>query len=122
LNDFLRSHPAAIDVPKELVPALLTSPIVDGRIIGLKLLNRCCHDPAKIAASICDALASSHGSEVYGGLFELDNLLRRLTPPFSLSNTQLLSRLQDLSSSDDVYVREASDRLADWIRTSEASD
>jgi hypothetical protein len=115
VNDFLRVHPGTIKVPNELAPTLLSSTIVDGRIIGLKLLNRCSTDVTAISASICQALESRHKSELYGGLCELDNLLRRLETTVQVPTQDLLPRLRKLYSSSDIYIRETAERLANML-------
>jgi hypothetical protein len=55
-NDYLRAHPRSISVPQELAPMLLSSRLVDARIIGLKLLIRLSTDTGQIVAAICRAL------------------------------------------------------------------
>jgi hypothetical protein len=118
-NDYLRAHPEAIAVPAELAHALLASEIVDGRIIGLKLLNRCSSDLHAICSAICDALESKHEHTLYGGLCELDNLLRRLSPMSSTATlpvNDILPRLRRLYSSSDPYVRQSAERLQDSLK------
>jgi hypothetical protein len=111
-NDYLHAHPDSIVDPDELAPALLASKMVDARIIGLKLLIRCSSDFTSITSSICRALESRHEGELYGGLCELDNLLRQLGPSSRLPVQELLPKLTRLFSSSDAYVRQTVERLA----------
>lgn len=115
-NDYLRHYPDTIRVPNELAWQLLDSTLVDARIVGLKLLNRCSSDTAAILSAICRALDRNHKNEMYGGLCELDNLLRRLVPTTRLSIDDVLPRLSRLSSSPDPYVRDCASRFSDWVQ------
>jgi hypothetical protein len=115
-NDYLRARPGSIVVPQELPPKLASSEMVDARIIGLKLMVRCSPDLGAIVALICRALESRRESELYGGLCELDNLLRRLGPAAGLQIDELLARMGKLNSSSDRYVRETAARLSAWLR------
>ena len=114
-NDYLRLHPDSIVVPEELAPKLVASSMVDARIIGLKLLVRCSWDIRLIGSSICKALESKHEHELYGGLCELHNSLRRFDSVASMPVDDLLAGLGRLSSSRDAYERQSAARLADWI-------
>ena len=82
-NDYLHHHPGSIQVPHELAPTLLRSRLVDGRIIGLKLLVRCSSDIEIISPWVLAALESNHDGVLYGGLLELDN-----RPKFAQAVTQ----------------------------------
>ncbi len=115
-NDYLRMHADAIVVPPELIATLAASQMVDGRIIGLKLLNRCSSDVRSICTSICRALASSHEGELYGGLCELDGLLRRASHSAALPVDDILVCLDRLNGSGDPYVRECAERFQDWLQ------
>ncbi|MEX2310678.1 MAG: hypothetical protein WD738_24135 [Pirellulales bacterium] len=120
-NDYLQHHPNSITVPPELAPRLLASRMVDGRIIGLKLLNRCSSDLNLIATWICRALQSKKKkTELYGGLCELSDLLPRLTTLANIPVDELRGILQKLRSSGDIYVRDWADRFIDWIECIEA--
>lgn len=114
-NDYLRLHPNSIRIPDELAPKLLDSEIVDSRIVGLKLLNRCSSDTAALSSAICRALESEYEGELYGGLHELGDLLSRLAPSSPLPVEELLVRLSKLRSSRDPYVRECAARNGEQI-------
>lgn len=114
-NDYLRRNPDTIRVPDELAPQLLKSSLVDARIVGLKLLNRRPSETAAIVSAICEALDRDHKGEIYGGLCELDNLLRRLELSLRLAVDGLMPRLAGLRSSRDPYVRECADRFSDCL-------
>jgi hypothetical protein len=114
-NDYLRGRPGSIEVPPELAPALLASTMVDGRIIGLKLLTRCSSDFSAICASIAQALESKHEGELYGGLYELRNLLERVAPSVALPVDDLLARLTKLRLLGDPYVRDSSELYCNWL-------
>lgn len=114
-NDYLRRRPDSIAVPPVLAPMLLASAMVDGRIIGLKLLNRCSSNLETICSSICHALESKHEGELYGGLCELYNLLRRLPPSTSLPVEAFVPLLFRLRSSSNPYVRESAEMYQDWL-------
>lgn len=115
-NDYIRSRPQNnLIVPNELAPTLLSSKLMDARIIGLKLLTRCSPNIELVADWICRALVSKHECEVYGGLSELGKLLESRNPFAKKEQDEICSRLRDLHSSPDPYLRDASCRLADWI-------
>lgn len=114
-NDYLRAHADAIVVPPELITALVASQMVDGRIIGLKLLNRCSSDTRSICTYICRALESGHEGELYGGLCELDRLLRRASQSVALAVDDISVRLDRLNCSSDSYVRECAERLKNQL-------
>lgn len=115
-NDYLRAHPESIQVPPELATALVASRLVDGRIIGLKLLIRCSSDIPLMTNSISRALESRHRQEMYGGLCELDNFLHRLSSSTPLPLHDFLLRLHKLESSSDPIVRSWAQRLADRLQ------
>jgi hypothetical protein len=115
-NDYLRAHPESIQVPPELATALVASRMVDGRIIGLKLLIRCSSDIPTITNSLCRALQSRKRQEMLGGLCELDNFLRRLNPTTPLPLHEFLPRLRKLESSSDPIVRSWAHSLAEWLQ------
>lgn len=110
-NDYLRANPGSIHVPEELIESLLDSQIVDGRVIGLKLVNRCSTNVELICTSICRALESTHEGEFYGGLFELTTFLERARTGNVFSVAGIQARLSPLRLSSDVYVRERAERL-----------
>jgi hypothetical protein len=114
-NDYLRHHPGSIVVPSELAPALLASTMADGRIIGLKLLNRCSTDVTAIITAICRALESRHEGEMCGGMCELENLLDRLEPSARLPVQELRLMLGKLSSWPDPYVPTIAERIANRL-------
>lgn len=114
-NDYLRARPNSIAVPTDLATMLLASRTVDGRIIGLKLLNRCSSDVDLILQWICRALESKHQDEVYGGLHELSNLLDSLKPPAVVPVDELLASLLMLRSSRDAYIRDKADNFSEWL-------
>jgi hypothetical protein len=116
-NDYLRGHPGSISVPSELAPALLASRLVNGRIIGLKLLNRSSSDETSILSWICRALDARNESEVLVGLCELREFLERRPPVTILPVHELLPRLERLQSSrDTIMIGPAANRLLDWLR------
>ncbi|MEQ8848510.1 hypothetical protein [Botrimarina sp.] len=115
-SDYLRVHPGSIQVPEGLIEALLKSPIVDGRIIGRKLANRCSFDAERTLSSILDALNSGHESEICGGLFELWNLLERDTVAPMIHHEGLFCALANLTRAKDAYVRDSASRLFDRLK------
>jgi hypothetical protein len=114
-NDYLRARPQSIRVPPELISQLLAGKIVDGRIVGIKLLNRRSPDVEIIRSSIERALASQHESEVYGGLHELGGLLDRTMPGSPLPAINLKAKLLSLQSSEDPYIRDRSTQLIEQL-------
>jgi hypothetical protein len=116
VNDYLRHHPDTIRVPESLAPTLLASPMVDSRIIGLKLLNRCSTDTTRICAEIGRALRSGHEGEVYGGLHELGNLASRLSSCDRHVVNELSVCLDKLQESTDQYVRNRSAQLREHLQ------
>jgi hypothetical protein len=119
-NDYLRSHPDSIKVPEELVTALLGSKLVDGRIIGLKLLNRCSIDNNTILSAISEALESHSKQEILGGLCELSNLLRRVEHSAGVVTEVIFRKLRKHSSSSVPYIRDAAEALRAWLEGSAA--
>ncbi len=115
-NNYLRQRPGSINIPEELAASLLASSMVDSRIIGLKLLNRCSTDIAMICAQISRALSSDHEGEVYGGLHELGNLSSRLSSCERHIANELSRCLIKLHESTDQYVRNRSVQLRECLQ------
>ena len=118
-NDYLRRHPGAIAIPVELPLLLLASRLVDGRIIGLKLLNRCSSDLSLVCSQISTALGRKSKHELYGGLFELSNLLDRLSLLSMTHRSELLLALSPLRSHRDTYIRDCAHLFTDWLESSD---
>ncbi|WP_425397538.1 hypothetical protein [Aeoliella sp.] len=110
-SDYLRAQPNSVCIPEKLPGLLLSSPLVDGRIVGLKLSNRLCLDPNRIVEAVCKALDSTNNNEVVGGLYELSELADRTSVPRNYGSPALLARLRKLVLSGDGYVAEASKRM-----------
>lgn len=126
-NDYLRGHPGAIKVPVELAPLLLKSRIVDGRVIGLKLLTRTSSNVAEICEAICSALDRRSEYERCGGLHELGVLHDRIRSHLDcghsplprssqLPKQEIIKRLQRIEKSSVDYNRESATRLIVWIQ------
>lgn len=76
--DFLRYHPGAFEISRELADRLLESQDPERRIIGLKALCRHCRTPPmELVNFVLGALKSENWSEACGGLHELIGLLER---------------------------------------------
>ncbi len=112
-NDYLRHHPGSIVVPQELPLTLLASRLVNGRIVGLKLLTRLSGDSSLVSYWICRSLESSKRTEVYGGLHELHNYLDRFSQIADAEG--LLSRLSRLCSANDPVIHEQAKRLRERV-------
>jgi hypothetical protein len=114
-NDYLRHQPQSIVVPAELPQLLLGSAIVDGRIVGLKLLTRLSSDRDEIIVAICNALDSQNESEVLGGLHELGNFLERMGPTTPIPTMELLPRLRKVHLSSPEWLATRSQQLSRWL-------
>jgi hypothetical protein len=116
VNDYLRRRPESVAAPPDLPLVLLASKHVPARIVGLKLLNRLNAPPSQLIPHISAALQSSAEDEIYGGLFELGELLRRSPSTTRGRWNDLKKQLQDLCGSPDPYVRSTSERYLDWLQ------
>ncbi len=114
-NDYLRENPDSILVPSELPAKLLECDLIDGRIIGLKLLVRCSSNSEAIGRAICAALNVSDQYELYGGLLELDRFLKRRIGLSPISMKDILVELHRLRASNDPYVRNYATNLAEAL-------
>ena len=123
LNDYLGFDPHSFAVPPELATILLSSSLVDARIVGLKLLVRHSSNVDLITEWLCRALQSKRSGELYGGLYELGNLLDRIQSKqltALLDVAEFVSILSELKSSRDAYVREWAQRYIDRLTNAES--
>jgi hypothetical protein len=72
---YLQRNPGAFAVPTELPRQLLSSPHVDARVIGLKLLILCPVLESEITEAIVQALDKRDAYESCGGIHELNKFL-----------------------------------------------
>jgi hypothetical protein len=98
---------------------LLESDHREARVIGLKLLNRCSSSASMVAPWIIRALGAKDDYEIYGGLHELYELLRRPIRPQRSDVVGVRDALERISNSADPNLRESASRCSDWISTIE---
>ena len=114
--DYLRRYPNSLVVPPQLAMTLLDSRLVDGQIVGLKLLARHSSDTSIIAHWICIALESDHDGVLHGGLHELQTTIDRSLSFAPDALRELLKGLSALRPSNDLVVRVQAERLVERLK------